>query len=126
MNKKSEVKTGETNYDFENDILILKIKEKKYFSSVEFDNLVVDLDMRGNVSGLRIFDASKVFKLPKSALENIKEFEVEIKVEDNTVCVNLWFNYSSQDNSLLTHGQNFVREAIAQELKNSELHCSIV
>ena len=59
---------GEAKYDYSNDILLLKIKDRDYKKSIELDNLVVDFDSEDFIYGMRIFDASKVLELPKESL----------------------------------------------------------
>ena len=35
---------GEYTYDYLNDILLFKIKDRDYLKSLDFDNLIVDID----------------------------------------------------------------------------------
>ena len=123
-NKLDLRKNGETSYDYSNDILFVKAKDKDYSESIELNNVVIDLDFEWGVIGIRFFDASEVFNISKNALKSIKELEFNINVEDNTVSMNLWFNYSLPDKSILSHGQNLVREVVSTELKNSEISCT--
>ena len=48
------------NYDYDNDILFFKVKDREYDHSVELEDLVLDVDSEGNVSGIQIFGASKM------------------------------------------------------------------
>ncbi len=123
-NKINLNKNGETSYDYANDVLFVKAKNKDYSESIEMNEVIIDLDFEGEVTGIRVFDASEVFNLSKNALKNIKELEFSIKIEDSTISINAWFNYSLPDNSILSHGQNFVREVTSSELKNSEIFCT--
>ena len=45
---------GEYDYDYRNDILLFKIKDRNYLKSLEFENLVIDFDDKGFITGLRI------------------------------------------------------------------------
>jgi uncharacterized protein YuzE len=50
---------GEMDYDPVNDILFLKIKDREYDFSIEFQNMVIDIDKKKFVVGIQIFEASK-------------------------------------------------------------------
>ncbi|MBI3032224.1 DUF2283 domain-containing protein [Candidatus Woesearchaeota archaeon] len=115
---------GEHSYDFENDILTFKIKDRNYSLSEEFNNLVMDIDTEGFITGLRIFDASKVFKLSKQALNCIKSFEFHTEVENNIINFQLRFQYILRNKKTVIQGQDFIREATDSTIKNSEVSCS--
>ena len=51
---------GQLLYDSKHDILTFKIKDRDYKMSVEFQNFTIDIDTENFVTGIRIFDASKV------------------------------------------------------------------
>ena len=115
---------GEYHYDYRNDILLFKIKDRNYKISIDFGNLIVDVDEEGFITGLRIFDASRVFKLPKLALNNLRSFEFHTKVEEKVISIQLRFNCILR-NSIIKQGQDFVREAVDSQIKNSEVLCTI-
>ena len=58
-------------YDYKEDILLFRITGRNYSKSVELQNLVADIDEEGFVTGIRIFDASKVFGVDKNSLKNL-------------------------------------------------------
>ncbi|HLD05726.1 MAG TPA: DUF2283 domain-containing protein [Candidatus Nanoarchaeia archaeon] len=114
---------GEYFYDLEDDFLIVKIKNREYKESLEFDNLVVDIDTKGFITGFRIFDASQVFKLEKNTLKHIKEFEFHTQIKDKLLSISLNFKISNGKNQVIQQGQDFVREAPLT--KESEVICSV-
>ena len=116
---------GQYTYDRDNDILLFKIKEREYFESLEFDNIIVDLDPEGCIMGVRIFDAAQLFKISKTALENIKRFEFKAKVEDKVISLQLKFTAVAKDKLLIQQGQSFVREALSSDIKDSEVLCTV-
>lgn len=60
-------------YDYKWDALyIYKENEKAKFSVDVLDNFVIDIGFKEEVVGLELLNASKVLKLPKKALKNIK------------------------------------------------------
>ena len=116
---------GECIYDYANDLLLFKIKNRNYLKSLDFDNLVVDIDKQGFITGLRIFDASKIFNIPKLALKDIKSFKFHARIEDKKVTIELEFIPVLRNKPYIKQGQNLVREAIGSEVNNSEVLCTV-
>jgi len=114
---------GEFKYDFSNDILLLKIKGRDYKKSIELENLVVDFDTEDFIYGLRIFDASKVLEIPKTALRDIKKFEFKTLVENNIIHIKFGFIAVTR-NKEIDRKQDIIREA-ESEINNSEVICSV-
>lgn len=82
---------GEFLYDFNNDILMFKVKEREYKTSAEFQNFVADIDSEGFVTGIRVFDASKVFGIDKYTLRNIIKWGFKALIESGMITVRLTF-----------------------------------
>lgn len=78
-------------YDPHYDILTFKIKGRLYKKSIEFQNFVLDIDDKDFVTGVRIFDASKVFQKEKDALNNIISFDFKAAIEDNIITIMFTF-----------------------------------
>lgn len=116
---------GQYTYDYVNDILLFKIKDRDYLKSLDFDNLIVDIDKEYFITGMRIFDASKIFNIPKLALKNIKSFRFNARVEDKNVTIQLEFIPVLRNKPLIKQGQNLIREAIGSEVRNSEVICTV-
>jgi uncharacterized protein YuzE len=82
MKEKRQLKCkGEFDYDFVNDILFFKVKNREYEKSLEFDNLVIDLDEEGFIVGLQIFDASEYFRIKKLYLRAAVKWRFEARLE---------------------------------------------
>lgn len=116
---------GEQVYDYDNDVLVFKVKEREYAKSVDFDNFIIDIDTEGYIIGMRVFDASKIFKIDKFGLKNIKGFEFNSKIEDKVVSVELKFTYMLRNKQIAIQGQNFLREALNSKINDSEVLCSV-
>lgn len=71
MKEKQLQGKGEFIYDFKNDILTFKIKDRDYKQSIELQNFCIDLNSRNLFTGLRIFDISKISGLKKSVFKNL-------------------------------------------------------
>lgn len=115
---------GEVIYNYEDDILLFKIKDRDYMKSVEVDNMVVDIDTEEFITGARVFDASKVFGLQKESLSKIRRLEFNAKIKENTVSIQFKFECGI-GNKLTIQGENLVRESIGIEMANSESICSV-
>ena len=50
---------GEMDYDYANDVLFFKIKDREYDFSIEFQNMVIDVDEEKFIVGIQIFEAYK-------------------------------------------------------------------
>lgn len=115
---------GEVIYNYDDDILLFKIKDRDYLESIDFDNLIIDLDTKGFITGVRIFDASKLFGLQKVALSKIRYFEFNAKIEGKIVSMQFKFKCEFR-NKPITQGENLVREAVGLDIMNSEVLCSV-
>ena len=116
---------GVYTYDYKNDILLFKIRDREYTMSIEFENLIIDIDKEGFITGLRIFDASQIFKLSKLALSNVKRFEFNTKVENKVITIQLRFMSLLRNRPVVKHGQDIVREATDSHIMNSEVLCTV-
>ncbi len=113
---------GEMNYDYSNDILFFKVKEREYDRSIELEDVVLDIDKEGYVTGIQIFGASKMFNVEKDALQNVKKWEFKVKTEGKVISVQLMFEMLRR-NQVVERGQNLVREA-SSLLTDSEVMCA--
>jgi len=116
---------GEYSYDYKNDIMIFKIRNREYAQSLDFGNLIADIDTKGFITGLRIMDASTIFKLKKIALRSLKSFEFNSQVEDKVINIQLRFMAVLRNKPIVTHGQDFVREALQSNIENSKVVCTV-
>ena len=123
---------GEYTYDYRNDILLFKIKNREYVMSIDYENLVVDIDKEGYITGLRIFDASQLFGLERVALKDVKSFEFNTQVETKTgtkenkiITIQLRFIPMFRNKPMIRQGQDIQREAFSSQIKNSEVRCTV-
>lgn len=77
--------SGEMDYDFAEDILFFKIKNREYDFSLEFQNIVVDIDKEKFITGMQIFDASKFLRMSKINLREIPKWRFDAKIENNLI-----------------------------------------
>ena len=106
MNRLKVGNQGEYEYDSINDLLIFKTKERDYNSSLEFNEFVLDIDTKGDITGLRIFDASKVLGISKKNLLDLKNLEFSSKMERDSLSINMRFDVE-KNGVIEKHVQNF-------------------
>jgi uncharacterized protein YuzE len=116
---------GEQIYDYDNDVLLFKVKEREYLKSLDFDNFIIDIDTEGFIIGMRVFDASKIFNIDKYGLKNIKGFEFKSKIEDKVINLQLKFTYELRNKQIAIQGENFTREALNSKINDSEVLCTV-
>jgi len=114
---------GEVDYDYLHDIIFFKVKDRGYQKSIEFEDIILDIDKDGFVTGIQIFDASNLFKLSREELRSIKKWAFEIKVENNVINIQLIFSVINR-NKIIERGQNIIRKSPSL-LKNSEVYVEI-
>ena len=71
MEQKQLHEKGIVDYDYKNDILFFKVKDRYYERSIDFGDFILDLDKEGYIVGIQLFDASKIFSIDKDALLKI-------------------------------------------------------
>lgn len=85
---------GEMDYDYVNDILFFKVKDREYSFSIEFQNMVIDIDEEKFVVGIQIFEASKFLGLSKINLREIPKWQFKARIEEGIMEFRL--NYQLQ------------------------------
>ena len=112
---------GEMDYDYANDILFFKVSEREYEQSIELDDIVLDVDKEGFITGIQLFDASQMFNIDKDTLRNVQKWEFKVTTEGKVITIQLMFEMLRR-NKLVERGQNLVREA-SSPLIDSEVSC---
>jgi len=115
---------GESDYDYKNDILFFKIRNREYVKSIDFEDFVVDVDKEGFITGIQIFDASKIFRLDKTYLREVRGWKFNAKVENNIITIQLMFEVIKRNKVIIERGENLVRESTSP-LVDSEVLCRI-
>ena len=82
---------GEMDYDYSNDILFFKAKNREYSKSLEFNNIVIDIDKENFIVGIQIFDASKFLRISKIALRSVPKWQFRANIIDNKIEIRLVF-----------------------------------
>ena len=111
---------GEMDYDYVNDVLFFKIKDREYDFSVEFQNMVIDIDEEKFIVGIQIFEASNFLRMSKVNLREIPNWRFNAKLENNTIEIRL-------DYQLKIRNKTFEKNPIIiQENKSESLRPQMV
>jgi uncharacterized protein YuzE len=102
---------GEYTYDYAHDVLLFKIKDRTYRESIEFNNITIDIDAEGFITGIQIFDASTALRIPKYALQHIVNFEFNSRAENGTITVQVHFNSVLRNKMIMNKTQDIQRDA---------------
>ncbi len=88
-------------YDFEFDIMDMKVPEKgKYKESIQLDTgIYLDFDENNYPINLEILEASKLLKIDKQYLTN-PELKVNIQINKNVIKVHVWIFYKIHDKKM--------------------------
>ncbi|MFH1332381.1 MAG: DUF2283 domain-containing protein [archaeon] len=114
---------GLVDYDYKYDILFFKSAEKAYAKSIELDSIVVDIDPKGFIMGIQIFDASKFFNLKKSDLLKVGKWEFRSSVNDGRIEIRLLFRVVVRNKVI--EKNPIIIEPLPFSLPNSELICEV-
>ena len=64
-------------YDYENDSLLVYKEGRKSKKTLDLDDILIDFDESGDVVGIEMLNASKLFNVDKfDLLKNLVKFEV--------------------------------------------------
>lgn len=114
---------GELDYDSPNDVLFFKVKDREYDHSIELEDVVLDIDKEGYVTGIQLFGASTMLNTEKSALRKIRSWEFKVKIEGKTVGIQMTIEMANK-NKIIERGQNVVRET-SSFVTDSEVLCKM-
>lgn len=80
-------------YDVQNDVLYLRIKEDyKYKESIEIeDSIIIDFDVDYSPVALEILNASKTLDVSKFSLKNLIKWDMIIKITEDSIILDASF-----------------------------------
>ena len=85
---------GKMDYDYVNDILFFKLDNREYSYSLEFQNMVIDVDEEDFIVGIQIFDASTFLNISRANLRIIPKWQFKSKVDNGVVELRLFYQIS--------------------------------
>ena len=131
MNKEKHLNAtgkGEFLYDYKNDILTFKVKDRDYKMSIELQNFTIDIDTEDFVTGVRIFDVSKVSGLGKIVFNNLLHGKFKGEIRDNVISITLNFVGKLRNRliPIFTTEENFTHQISAPISSKNSIEDSIV
>ena len=117
---------GEFDYDFLNDILFFKVKNRNYEKSIELDNLVVDIDEENFIIGLQIFDASEYFGISKNHLRFALNWRLQATVKkisesESKIEIRLMFQVNVRNK--IIQPEPIITQNVRDSLESSRMMC---
>jgi len=82
---------GEMDYDYVNDILFFKVEDREYDFSLEFQNMVIDIDKEKFIVGIQIFDASEFLRINKTNLRKIPKWQFKARIDHGVIEIRLFY-----------------------------------
>ena len=110
-------------YDYVNDILFFKIKDREYSFSIEFQNMVVDVDEEMFITGIQIFEASKFLGMSKMNLREIPKWRFDTKIEGDVIELRL--NYQLKIRNKIFEKNPIIVQENKSGLPNSQMVATI-
>ena len=116
-------KIGEFDYDFRNDILFFKVKDREYSHSVELSSLVIDFDEEDFIVGLQIINASRILNISKEILRGINSFNMQAKISDGVIQISVSFGMISRNKRV--EYKPIIFERVDESFPDSEMICCV-
>lgn len=76
-------------YDFETDILFFRDSQMQYHSSIDIDDLIIDLSEDGTPVGAELLNASKNFGVSKFVMNGTERFKAHIEISETDIEVTI-------------------------------------
>lgn len=114
---------GECDYDYVNDILFFKVKDRNYDRSIELDRFVVDIDEENFITGIQIFDASELFGLTREQLRNVSKWQFQASIDENRLEIRLIFQTIFRNK--IIEPRPIIIEELSEPLPNSKVVCTV-
>lgn len=124
MKKKILKEKGEMDYDYKQDILFFKTKDREYVKSIELNNIVIDIDSENFITGIQIFEASQFLGLDKKDLMKIPNWSFTADVGEGKIEIRLVFQI--QVRNKIIEKNPIIIQTLKEQLPSSELTCTAV
>ncbi len=100
MNERKLNGKGEMDYDYVNDILFFKVKNREYDYSLELQNMVLDVDEEEFITGIQIFNASSFLGVSKPNMRLIPKWQFQAKIDHGFIEVRLFYQISIRNKTI--------------------------
>ena len=86
-------------YDEEEDTLFLS-KSRKVKASIDIGDFVIDVDMKGFISGIEILNASENLKIPEEQLKELQQATMAVTYKPNYVYIYLAIKFKDKEKNV--------------------------
>jgi uncharacterized protein YuzE len=114
---------GEFDYDYLDDILFFKVKDREYSRSIEMDRFTLDIDEENFIVGIQIFDASEFFGIRKEILRNVSKWQFQASMDNNRLEFRLMFQAVFRNK--IIEPRPIIIEELKEKLPDSKVICGI-
>ena len=114
---------GEMDYDYINDILFFKVKNREYDFSLEFQNMVIDIDKEKFIVGIQIFDASEFLRIEKVSLRAIPKWQFKARIDHGVIEIRLFYQITVH-NKIIEKNPIIIQENTA-DLPSPQMVCTV-
>jgi len=124
VKRKELIGKGEFDYDYANDILFFKVKNREYEKSIELNNQVIDIDDKGFVVGIQIFDVSKFLNITKYALMNAVRWRFQAtteKINENNSRIEVRLEFQVKLRNKIVQPNPIITENVKDSLEDSKM-----
>jgi uncharacterized protein YuzE len=94
----SQKQKGQAKYNFETDTFVATPIQREYDSSFQKGNFIFDIDKKGNLVGIELLHASKIFKVPKTFLRKELNLKMEIIITEDIIKINIEIKFKARNN----------------------------
>jgi len=110
---------GEADYDFRNDVLFFKTAERNYKTSLEIENITIDIDNGGFIVGIQIFEASKFLGISKKNLLEIARWKYQATINEGRIEISLVFSMMIRNK--LVEMRPIIMQPVPRNLPNTAI-----
>lgn len=117
---------GEFDYDYANDILFFKVKNREYERSLELENMVIDIDSEHFIVGLQIFDASKYFGIQKVYLRIAYQWKLQTratKISEGESKIEIRLMFQIKIRNKVLQPTPIITQNVRDSLEDSQMIC---
>ena len=114
---------GEMDYDYINDILFFKVKNREYDLSLEFQNMVIDIDKEKFIVGIQIFDASEFLGIEKVNLRTIPKWQFKARIDHGMIEIRLFYQITIR-NKIIEKNPIIIQENTT-DLPSPQMVCTV-
>ena len=121
--RKQLTEKGVCDYDYLNDILFFKVKNREYERSIEMDRFIIDIDNENFIVGIQILNASELFELKKELLRKICKWQFQASINENKLEFKLIFQAVYRNK--IIEPRPIIIEELTETLPDSRVVCSV-